>query len=120
MGIFVLTNQLFVTKRCYLVIRKILELSETKENNDLNRSKYRYPISNQYFRASSNVDDDADSPAEKVAQTALVQADDNTIRFIGRVSLELPADYADDNTTKLWTKPLEFSNVVLPEAYKQD
>ena len=62
----------------------------------------------------------ADSPAERVAQTALVQADDNSIRFIGRVSLELPADYADDSTTKLWTKPLEFSNVVLPEAYKQD
>ena len=62
----------------------------------------------------------ADSPAEKVAQTALVQADDNTIRFIGRVSLEIPSDYADDNTTKLWTKPLEFSNTSLPEAYKQD
>lgn len=62
----------------------------------------------------------ADVPSEKVVQTALVQADDNTIRFIGRVSLEIPADYADDNTQKLWIKPKEFSNTALPAAYKQD
>ena len=62
----------------------------------------------------------ANQPAEKVAQTALVQADDDTIRFIGRVSIEIPSDYADDNTSKLWTKAKEFSNVQLPEAYKQN
>ena len=62
----------------------------------------------------------ANQPAEKVAQTALVQADDDTIRFIGRVSIEIPSDYADDSTSKLWTKAKEFSNVQLPEAYKQD
>lgn len=61
----------------------------------------------------------ANQPAEKAVQTALVQADDNTIRFIGRVSLELPADYAEDNSTKLWTKAKELSNTALPEAYKQ-
>ena len=59
-------------------------------------------------------------PAEKAAQTALIQADDNTIRFIGRVSLEIPNDYADDSTTKLWTKVNELSNTALPAAYKQD
>ena len=62
----------------------------------------------------------ANQPAEKVAQTALVQADNNTIRFIGRVSLEVPNDYAEDNTTKLWTKVNELSNTALPDAYKQD
>ena len=62
----------------------------------------------------------ANVPSERVAQTAIVQADDNTIRFIGRVSLEIPADYADDNSTKLWTKANELSNTALPEAYKQD
>ena len=61
----------------------------------------------------------ANVPSERVAQTALVQADDNTIRFIGRVSLEIPNDYADDNTKKLWTKAKELSNTALPEAYKQ-
>ena len=60
----------------------------------------------------------ADSPSEKVAQTALVQADDGKIRFIGRLSLEVSPDYADDNTTKLWIKALEFSNTQLPAAYK--
>ena len=62
----------------------------------------------------------ANQPAEKVVQTALVQADDNTIRFIGRISLEIPNNYADDSTEKLWIKPKEFSNTALPEAYKQD
>lgn len=62
----------------------------------------------------------ANVPAEKAAQTALVQADDNTIRFIGRVSLEIPNDYADNSTEKLWTKAKELSNTALPEAYKQN
>ena len=62
----------------------------------------------------------ANQPAEKVAQTALVQADNNTIRFIGRVSLEIPSDYADDNTEKLWMKALELSNTAIPTAYTQD
>jgi hypothetical protein len=60
----------------------------------------------------------ADQTAEKVAQTAIVQADDGKIRFIGRVSIEINADYAEDNSAKLWTKALEFSNTVLPTAYK--
>lgn len=60
----------------------------------------------------------ADQSAEKVAQTALVQADDGKIRFIGRLSVEVAADYAEDNTAKLWTKALEFSNTQLPAAYK--
>jgi hypothetical protein len=60
----------------------------------------------------------ADQTAEKVAQTAIVQADDGEIRFIGRVSIKVSADYAEDNSTKLWTKALEFSNTVLPAAYK--
>ena len=62
----------------------------------------------------------ANQPAEKAAQTALVQADDNTIRFIGRVSLEIPNDYAEDNSVKLWIKAKELSNTALPESYKQD
>lgn len=62
----------------------------------------------------------ANQISEKAAQTALVEADDNTIRFIGRVSIELPSDYAEDNTVKLWAKAKELSNTALPEAFKQD
>ena len=62
----------------------------------------------------------ANQTAEKVAQTALVQADDGSIRFVGRLSIEISPDYAEDNTTKLWTKALEFSNTVLPEGFKQN
>lgn len=61
----------------------------------------------------------ANQPAEKAVQSALVLADDNTIRFIGRVSLEIPSDYAEDNSVKLWVKAKDLSNTVLPEAYKQ-
>lgn len=62
----------------------------------------------------------ANQPAEKVAQTALIQADDNKIRFIGRVSIDIPNDYAEDNSVKLWMKANELSNTALPDAYKQD
>ena len=61
----------------------------------------------------------ANAPAEKAVQTALVLADDNSIRFIGRMSLEIPNDYAEDNSVKLWNKAKELSNTTLPEAYKQ-
>lgn len=56
--------------------------------------------------------------AEKVAQTAIVQADDGKIRFVGRLSIEVSNDYGEDSTSKLWTKALEFSNTQLPAAYK--
>jgi hypothetical protein len=56
--------------------------------------------------------------AEKVAQTAIVQADDGKIRFVGRLSIEVASDYGEDSTSKLWTKALEFSNTQLPAAYK--
>ena len=62
----------------------------------------------------------ADQPSEKVVQTALVQADDGSIRFVGRVSIEITPDYAEDNTTKLWTKAMELSNTVLPVGFKQN
>ena len=39
---------------------------------------------------------------------------------VASVSLEIPGDYADDNTEKLWMKALELSNTALPDAYKQD
>ena len=56
----------------------------------------------------------------QVAQAALVQADDGTIRFFGRVSIPVAADYAEDNTVKLWMKSEELSNTVLPEPFKAD
>lgn len=55
-----------------------------------------------------------------VAQAALVQADDGTIRFFGRVSIPMADDYAADNSVKLWMKSEEFGNIALPAAYKQD
>lgn len=62
----------------------------------------------------------ADQTSEKVAQSALIQAGDGKVRFIGRVSIEMSPDYAEDNTNKLWTKAFELSNTELPTAYTQD
>lgn len=57
---------------------------------------------------------------ERVIQAAIIQADDDTIRFFGRVSIAIENDYAEDNVNKLWMKSLELSNVVLPDAFKQN
>ena len=57
---------------------------------------------------------------ERTIQAAIIQADDDTIRFFGRVSIAIENDYAEDNVNKLWMKSLELSNTVLPDAFKQD
>lgn len=60
----------------------------------------------------------ADESPQKVAYSALTNTDDGKIRFIGRVSIEIDAAYAEDNTTKLWMKAIDLSNTQLPAAYK--
>ena len=55
-----------------------------------------------------------------VVQAAIVQADDGSVRFFGRVSLAIASDYAEDNVNKLWIKSEELSNTLLPEAFKQN
>lgn len=62
----------------------------------------------------------SDTSPVNVAQAAIVQADDGTIRFFGRVSIEVAADYSEDNTVKLWMKAEELSNTVLPTAFTQN
>ena len=62
----------------------------------------------------------ADTSPVQVAQAAIVQADDGSIRFFGRVSISVESDYAEDNVNKLWMKAEELSNTTLPEAFKQN
>lgn len=57
---------------------------------------------------------------EKVIQAAIIQADDDSIRLFGRVSISIESDYAEDNVNKLWMKAEELSNTVLPDAFKQN
>ena len=57
---------------------------------------------------------------ERVAQTALIQAEDDTLRLICRASLQVDPAYADDKTTKLWMHALELSNTDLPDAFKDN
>lgn len=55
---------------------------------------------------------------QKVAQSQIFQATDNTNRLLVRATLVLPDDYVSDRTIKLWMRTLEFSNVALPAAFK--
>ena len=57
---------------------------------------------------------------ERVVQSAIFQADDDSIRFFGRVSIAIEGNYAEDSTSKIWMKAEELSNTILPEAFKQN
>lgn len=62
----------------------------------------------------------SESAPVNVVQAAIVQADDGSVRFFGRISLPVAADYAEDNVNKLWMKSEELSNTVLPSAFTQN
>ena len=55
---------------------------------------------------------------ENVAQNAIFQASDDTIRFFGRVSIEVDPSYAEDNSVKIWIKAKDLSNTELPASFK--
>lgn len=59
----------------------------------------------------------ADTSPVNVAQAALIQADDGSVRFFGRVSISVASDYAEDATVKLWMKSEELSNTALPAGF---
>lgn len=62
----------------------------------------------------------AEEAPVQVIQSAIVQADDGSVRFFGRVSIPIESDYAEDNTNKLWLKAEEITNTVLPDGFKVD
>ena len=57
---------------------------------------------------------------EKVAQAAVVQADDGSTRLFIRLSIKFDPAYSEDNTIKLWEHAQEFSNTELPAAFKSN
>ena len=57
---------------------------------------------------------------ERVAQSALIRADDDSLRLIARASLEIDPAYSEDNTIKFWMHVQELSNTALPDAFKQN
>ncbi len=59
----------------------------------------------------------ANGTPEKVAQVALIKADDETIRVILRASIEVDPAYAEV-TGKFWEKARELSNTAIPASYK--
>lgn len=63
---------------------------------------------------------EAEGRAEKVAQSAIFQAADNTYRILTRACLPINANYTNDRAIKIWMHTEEVSNVVLPAAFKQN
>lgn len=58
--------------------------------------------------------------SQDMIETAVFQGADNKYYFSGTVLIELPPDYPDDNTVKLWQKAIDIDDVQLPEALKQN
>lgn len=54
----------------------------------------------------------------RVAQAAIIRADDGSKRVVIRLSLPLAEDYASNNTVKFWQNALDLSNTALPSAFK--
>ncbi len=57
---------------------------------------------------------------ERAAQAAIIQAEDDSIRLIGRMSLEIDGAYTEDNSIKLWMHVQELSNTALPSSFKSN
>lgn len=60
-----------------------------------------------------------DQFAQRVADTAVIKADDNTFRQIVRLALPIEDDYAT-STKKSWEDIKEISQVQLPSAFKSN
>jgi hypothetical protein len=58
-----------------------------------------------------------DLSAINVVVPNVIKADDNTVRFVGRVSIELDSNYGT-GTQKLWEFAKDLDNVAIPSNYK--
>lgn len=61
----------------------------------------------------------ANTNPEKVAQVAMIRADDDTIRAILRLSIPIDPNYAS-NTAKFWENALELANIAIPTSFETD
>ncbi|MEM1971508.1 MAG: hypothetical protein QXM92_03500 [Candidatus Anstonellales archaeon] len=61
----------------------------------------------------------ANANPERVAQVALIRADDDTIRAVCRLSIEIDPSYGD-RKVKFWQNARELSNVDIPASFKTD
>lgn len=53
----------------------------------------------------------------RAIQVGLIIDDTGVPRLVGRISLPLSADYAENSATKLWAKTQQISSVTLPTAF---
>lgn len=61
-------------------------------------------------------ENDATAPTPAV-EAAIVRVADDTKRFIGRASVQLNPNYAQDNSVKLWKHALPLVNTAIPTSF---
>lgn len=59
---------------------------------------------------------DAVAPTPAV-EAAIIRVADTTKRFIGRASVQLNPNYAQDNSVKLWKHALPLVTTAIPESF---
>jgi hypothetical protein len=55
--------------------------------------------------------------ATRAVQVGIIVDDTGVPRLVGRISIALASNYAEDNTSKLWAKALELSTTALPTGF---
>ena len=58
-----------------------------------------------------------DGSATRAVDLGIIIDSTGTPRLVGRISIALSADYAENSATKLWAKALELSTVALPTGF---
>lgn len=58
-----------------------------------------------------------DGVATRAVQVGIIIDSTGTPRLVGRISIALSADYAENAATKLWVKALELGTVALPTGF---
>jgi len=61
--------------------------------------------------------EDPNAAPQRICETVMIRADDNSLRLVVRLSIPIADGYAE-NTAKFWNNANEISNTALPAAYK--
>lgn len=60
---------------------------------------------------------EVDGSATRAVDLGIIVDSTGTPRLVGRISLALAADYAENASTKLWAKAQDLSSVALPSGF---
>jgi hypothetical protein len=85
--------------------------------NTLERLAAWVALALQRVNPTLSIIEQSNAAPERTCQAVLATAEDDTVRLVARISIEIDPDYAE-STSKLWLSAREFSNTTLPAAFK--